>query len=134
VPNNNAIHRFAFDPDYHVDLILFRRILGTVNNATYFKPGVSYDIVDNFGARVDIMYAMANRPVAYPGNSYNLGLEIDAQLMYKNEEEGFYAGLVYGVLFPFAGLGLPASIYGTQYAKESPDIAQTFQARLIVKF
>jgi len=134
VPVNNAIHRFTFDPDYHVDLILFRRILGTVNNATYFKPGVSYDIVDNFGARVDIMYAIANRPVAYPGNSYNLGLEIDAQLMYKNEEEGFYAGLVYGVLFPFAGLGLPGSIYGAQYAKDSPDIAQTFQARLIVKF
>jgi uncharacterized protein (TIGR04551 family) len=134
VPNNNHIGRFAFDPDYHVDLILFRRILGTVNNATYFKPGVSYDIVDNFGARVDIMYAMANRPVAYPGNSYNLGLEIDAALMYKNEEEGFYAGLVYGVLFPFAALGLPGSIYGQTYAKESPDIAQTFQARLIVKF
>ena len=107
MPVNNAIHRFTFDPDYHVDLILFRRILGTVNNATYFKPGVSYDIVDNFGARVDIMYAIANRPVAYPGNGYNLGLEIDAQLMYKNEEEGFYAGLVYGVLFPFAALGLP---------------------------
>jgi uncharacterized protein (TIGR04551 family) len=134
VPQNNRIGRFTFDPDYHVDLILFRRILGAVNNATYFKPGVSYDIVDNFGARVDIMYALANRPVAYPGNSYNLGLEIDAALMYKNEEEGFYAGLVYGVLFPFAALGLPASIYGAQYAKESPDIAQTFQARLIVKF
>ena len=66
------------------------------------------------------MYAIANRPVAYPGNSYNLGLEIDAQLMYKNEEEGFYAGLVYGVLFPFAALGLPAEIYGAQFAKASP--------------
>src|SRR5207248_10608250 len=91
IPTSAHLSRFFFDPDYHVDLILFRRILGTVNNATYFKPGVSYDIIDNFGARVDIMYAMANRPVAYPGNSYNLGLEIDAQLMYKNEEEGFYA-------------------------------------------
>ena len=69
VPVNNHIGRFTFDPDYHVDLILFRRILGTVNNATYFKPGVSYDIVDNFGARVDLMYAIANNPVAYPGNS-----------------------------------------------------------------
>jgi uncharacterized protein (TIGR04551 family) len=133
-PFNNHIGRFYFDPDYHVDLILFRRILGTVSNATYFKPGISYDIIDNFGARVDIMYAMANKPVAYPGNSVNLGLEIDAQLMYKNEEEGFYAGLVYGVLFPFAALSLPEAIYGSQYAKDSPDIAQTFQARLIVKF
>jgi uncharacterized protein (TIGR04551 family) len=133
-PSGNHIGRFSFDPDYHVDLILFRRILGTVNNATYFKPGVSYDIIDNFGARVDIMYALANRPIGYPGNSYNLGLEIDAQLMYKNEEEGFYAGLVYGVLFPFAALGLPSDIYTPQFAKASPDIAQTFQARLIVKF
>lgn len=133
-PVNNRIGRFTFDPDYHVDLILFRRILGAVTDATYFKPGVSYDIVDNFGARVDLMYALANHPVAYPGNSANLGLEIDAQLMYKNEEEGFYAGLVYGVLFPFSALGLPGDIYGAQFAKESPDIAQTFQARLIVKF
>ncbi len=133
-PINNQIGRFSFDPDYHVDLILFRRILGTVSNATYFKPGVSYDIIDNFGARVDLMYALANHPVGYPGNSYNLGLEIDGQLMYKNEEEGFYAGLVYGVLFPFAALGIPGDIYGTQYQKSSPNIAQTFQARLIVKF
>jgi uncharacterized protein (TIGR04551 family) len=134
--SQHNIGRFNFDPDYHVDLILFRRILGTVNNAVYYKPGISYDIVDNFGARVDLMYAMAQRPVAYPGNSYNLGLEIDAQLLYKNEEEGFYAGLAYGVLFPFAGLGYPDAIYGSHptFSKDSPDIAQTFQARLIVKF
>jgi uncharacterized protein (TIGR04551 family) len=132
VPFNNAIHRFTFDPDYHVDLILFRRILGTVSNATYFKPGVSYDIVDNFGARVDLMYAIANNPVGYPGNSFNLGLEIDAALMYKNEEEGFYAGLVYGVLFPFGALNLPSNIWGN-FAHDA-DTAQTFQARLAVKF
>jgi uncharacterized protein (TIGR04551 family) len=133
-PYNNHIGRFFFDPDYHVDLILFRRILGTVNNATYFKPGVQYDIYERLFARADVMYALANRPVAYPGNNINLGLEIDAELMYKNEDEGFYAGLVYGVLIPFAGLGQPASIFGGVNAKDSPDIAQTFQARLIVKF
>ena len=33
-----------------------------------------------------------------------------------------------------AGRGGPGDIYGAQFAKESPDIAQTFQARLIVKF
>ena len=134
MPVNNHIGRFTFDPDYHVDLILFRRILGTVNNATYFKPGVSYDIVDNFGARVDIMYAIANNPVAYPGNSYNLGLEIDARSCTRTRKRASTPALVYGVLFPFAALGLPGEIYGAQFAKESPDIAQTFQARLIVKF
>jgi len=133
IPDGNRIGRFQFSPDYHVDLILFRRILGTVENAAYIKPGVSYDIIENFGARVDIMYAMAHRAVGYPGNSTNLGLEIDAALMYKNEEEGFYAGLVYGVLFPFGALSLPSSIYGPMYAKDA-DTAQTFQARLYVKF
>ncbi len=133
VPINNTIGRFNFDPDYHVDLILFRRILGTVNNATYFKPGVSYDIVDNFGARLDILYALANRPVGYPGNAFNIGLEIDAALTYRNEEEGFYASLVYGVLFPFGALNFPTEIYGTQFA-HNMDTAQTFQARLAVKF
>ncbi len=133
VPFNNHIGRFTFDPDYHVDLILFRRIIGAVQNAAYFKPGVSYDILDNFTARADIMYAMAANPVAYPGNSYNLGLEIDASLMYKNEEEGFYAGVTYGVLFPFGALSLPASIYGPQFAHDA-ETAQTFQGRLAVKF
>jgi uncharacterized protein (TIGR04551 family) len=133
VPFNNHIGRFTFDPDYHVDLILFRRILGAVNNATYFKPGISYDIIENFGARLDILYALANRPVGYPGNSFNIGLEIDAALMYKNEEEGFYAGLVYGVLFPFGALAFPSAVF-PQFPKDSPDIAQTFQARLVVKF
>jgi uncharacterized protein (TIGR04551 family) len=132
-PGFNRISRFTFDPDYHVDLILFRRILGTVNNAVYFKPGVSYDILDNFTARADLMYAIAANPVAYPGNSYNLGLEIDASLMYKNEEEGFYAGVTYGVLFPFGALSLPASIYGPQFAHDA-ETAQTFQGRLAVKF
>jgi uncharacterized protein (TIGR04551 family) len=133
VPFGGRIGRFTFDPDYHVDLILFRRILGAVNNAAYFKPGVSYDILDNFTARADLMYAIAANPVAYPGNSYNLGLEIDASLMYKNEEEGFYAGVTYGVLFPFGALSLPASIYGPQFAHDA-ETAQTFQGRLAVKF
>jgi uncharacterized protein (TIGR04551 family) len=133
IPVNNSINKFTFDPDYHVDLILFRQIIGAVQNATYFKPGVSYDIVDNFSARLDMIYALANRPVGYPGNSFNLGLELDAGLMYHNEEEGFYASLVYGVLFPFGALNFPKEIFGDQFA-HNMDTAQTFQARLAVKF
>ena len=53
--------------------------------------------------------------------------------MYKNEEEGFYAGLVYGVLFPFDALNFPGTIFGPSFAHNT-DTAQTFQARLYVKF
>src|SRR5205814_6706164 len=33
---------FRFNPDYQVDQILFRRILGTVTNAIYVKPTMTY--------------------------------------------------------------------------------------------
>lgn len=126
------VHNFTFSPDYHVDLILFRRILGTVTNATYLKPSVSYDILDSLSARLDLIYSLANVAVSYPGNSNNLGLELDGSVLYHNDRQGFYAGLAYGVLFPFAALNFPSDIYGAPGF--SAKIAQTFQGRLIVKF
>ncbi|MSP60108.1 MAG: TIGR04551 family protein [Myxococcales bacterium] len=131
-PGQTRFTNFNFDPDYHVDLILFRRILGTVTNATYFKPHASYDIIDSLSARLDVIYAIANVPVAYPGNSINLGVELDGSVMYHNDAEGFYAGVSYGVLFPLGALNIPGEIY-PGYGKEA-EAAQTFQGRLVVKF
>jgi uncharacterized protein (TIGR04551 family) len=127
-----TISNFQFDPDYHVDLILFRRIIGTVTNATYFKPSVAYDIIDSLAARVELIYSLANKPVAYPGNAVNLGVEIDASVMYHNDAEGFYAGLAYGVLFPLDALNIPETIYPGQ--GHNAETAQTFQGRMVVKF
>ncbi len=131
-PVNNRIGRFTMDPDYIVDMILFRYILGAVSNATYFKPGASYDIIDNFGARVDLIYSVANNFVANPAKAHNLGRVCYAPDTYKNEEEGFYASLAYGVLFPFGALDLPGSIYPC--CGHGSTAAQTLQARLAVKF
>ena len=147
--NDRAINEFRFDSDYHVDLILFREIMSTVANAIYLKPSVQYNIFDSFGAKLDMIYSLAHRPIAYPGNSPHLGLEFDLDIFYNNEEEGFYAGLQYGMLIPLDGLDLPRSIYGkaienmpvlmnepdrTSADKADADLAHTFQARLIVKF
>ena len=141
-------NEFRFDPDYHVDLILFREIMGTVANATYFKPSIQYDIVDTFGAKLDMIYSIANVPVAYPGNSPHLGVEFDLDIFYRNPEDGFYAGLAYGVLIPLAGLDRPASGTvngGDAFQKNGnkaalfenhveAEVAHTLQARMIVKF
>ena len=126
---------FRFDYDYHVDLILFREILGTVANAFYWKPWIQYNLVDSFGARLDMIHSVAHKPIAYPGNDPNLGVELDLDIFYKNVEEGFYAGLQYGVLFPLAGLDRPAEIpgIGTTYAADA-EVAHTVQARMMVKF
>ena len=35
---------FLFDPNYHVDLILFRELLGTVRNAVFIMPSLCYEL------------------------------------------------------------------------------------------
>jgi uncharacterized protein (TIGR04551 family) len=122
---------FRFNYDYQVDWILFREIVGSVSNATYFKPHISYDILDTLGARFDLIYSIANNPIGWPGNGTNIGVELDLEAYYKNIREGFYAGLVYGVLFPQQALARPSEIYGTGL---NPGAAHTLQGRLFVKF
>ncbi|MCA9673313.1 MAG: TIGR04551 family protein [Myxococcales bacterium] len=138
---DTALNQFNFDFDYLVDLILFRELIGTVSNAIYFKPSVQYDLLESLGAKLDIIYSLAHKPVAFPGNSPHLGLEFDLDVYYRNVQEGFYAGLQYGILIPFAGLDRPAtgivngaqtSFFGSRAGNAS--VAQTLQARLIVKF
>lgn len=123
---------YRFNYDYQVDWILFREILGTVANAAYFKPHISYDIIQSFGARFDIIYSVAHRPIGWPGNSPNLGVELDLEAYYKNEKDGFYASLVYGVMWPLGALARPAAIYPN--SPLDPGAAHTFQGRLFVRF
>jgi uncharacterized protein (TIGR04551 family) len=127
------LREFRFNYDYQVDLILFREILGGVSNAVYFKPSVQYNIIDSFGARLDMIYSMTHEPVGWPGNSRNLGVELDLDIFYRNIDEGFYASLMYGVLFPLDALDHPANIFGTTGTYDA-GIAHTLQGRLIVRF
>jgi uncharacterized protein (TIGR04551 family) len=126
---------FRFHQDYQVDLILFREVLTTVANAMYFKPSIQYEPVDTFGARLDVIYSLTHEPVGFPGNSRNLGLEMDLDVYYVNIEDGFYAGLRYGVLVPLGALDRPTEIY--EYTTVTPfdaEVAHTLQGRLLVRF
>jgi hypothetical protein len=83
--------------------------------------------------------SFANRPVATPGNSSMYGIELDANLGYHNQ--GFFAGLYYGVLFPLAALDHPEDIsgqggpgYGFGTNVGDADTAQTIQTRLVLQF
>lgn len=132
--------RFTFDPDYHVDMILFRRILGTVYNATYLKPAITYWLIDSFGGQAEFIYSLANRPATFPGHSTNMGAEINLRIMYNNKEEGFYTSLEYGVLFDLGALSQktsdPAVWNSAPYISNRVDatIAQAFQAKVMLKF
>ncbi|MDY0003802.1 MAG: TIGR04551 family protein [Polyangia bacterium] len=124
---------FRFDPNYRVDLIFFRELMGTVYNAGYVKPTVQYHILKDLTARMDMIYAFAVEPVATPGNSPHYGIELDFDVEYRWPEAGFYVGIAYGVFFPLDALHRPASIYGDSFDAKAK-IAQSVQLRAQLKF
>jgi uncharacterized protein (TIGR04551 family) len=121
---DNDVTNFKFDPDYQVDLILFREILGTVTDAVYVKPHVAYNLTDNLGARLDVIYSNAIFGSSTPGMVTPLGLELDGTGFYGTED-GFYMMLQYGVFFPFGAFAHYADDVAEQF--QQPQFAQTFQ-------
>jgi len=109
-----TISTFSFNPDYRIDLILFREILGRIAGAYYLVPALSYDLIRTdfgrvFGARFDFIYSRAMFQQQTYSSQPNLGAEIDLSIYYRTEngpsfKDGFYAAFQYGVLFPLNGL------------------------------
>ncbi|WP_437806828.1 TIGR04551 family protein [Sorangium sp. So ce1078] len=111
---------FRFHPDYRVDQILFRNILSRVQGSYYFRPGVDWDFArDKNGQRAGLgaalIWSRASEFVQAPGNSRDLGIELNGQLYFQSKDGtlnddpdkmgGFYTAVQYGVLFPLGGLG-----------------------------
>lgn len=101
---------FRFDPNYHVDLILFREVLGTVTNAYYANPYAQARFFESPDQRMEVQLdAIASRasnidgtPAGSEGSGW-LGFELDAAVRYLQIDQ-FQAGLEGGVLFPFGAL------------------------------
>lgn len=130
---DRSVTNFRFDPDYRVDLIFWREIMGQVTNAIYWKPWVAYDFVPRFGFRLDLIHSMAQIPVSTPGNARNYGLEMDFSLGYKNHDEGFFAGFQYGFFVPMGALDHPSDLF--KLPSYTPTgAAQVLRMQLAVKF
>jgi len=136
--NDDTITNFRFNYDYRVDLIFFREILGAITNATYVKPSVSYNVTDRIHFKLAGIASFSNVPVSTPGNDISgrlYGIELDAELGYGNKDDGFFAGLYYGVFFPFGALNYPVEIFPDSVINQhEPSTAQTIQAKLLLKF
>lgn len=127
-PSDTALRNFQFSPDYHLDLLLFRRILGAVTDAWYLRPEVFYRFDERVAGRVNAVYSQAMRATSTSAArsadpQSPLGVEIDAEVMYgldTNLERGqFMASLAGGMLFPLGGFNnasLPAANQGGSFA------------------
>jgi uncharacterized protein (TIGR04551 family) len=143
-PSNDSYTAFAFNPAYNTDLILYHHILGTVSQSYYFHPWLRYDFLRSalgkqLGVQVDVLYSRAVFAQSTISNSSaNLGIEIDAQLMYVSADS-FHAGIKYGVLFPlgaFEGEWDPDNDHTTDnsYVDNDLTIPQTLQVLLGISF
>ncbi|WP_223637285.1 TIGR04551 family protein [Corallococcus sp. EGB] len=117
--SDNAIRNFRFNRDYRVDLILWRSILNGVTDAFYVRPSLKYSIAEGFDVYGSVIYSQAFYAQSTPSYiSKSLGLEADVGARYVTED-GFVAGIDYGILFPLDGLkdfGLPAQKLSTAHA------------------
>jgi uncharacterized protein (TIGR04551 family) len=136
-PGDRAINDFHFSPDYHVDEIFFRHILGTVTNAIYVKPQMSYwfDLGNNraVGLNGRLIYSAAQVPVSTPGNAISYGIEGDVGATYRNTGEGIYGGVTWGLFFPMGALDRPAALWGSANGSDAAS-AQILRIFMGVRF
>ena len=155
---DSDLNNFQFSPNYHVDLLLFRQILGTVSDAWYVRPEASYAFTDAISGSLAGIYSQAFFPQSTPrcwptetdgtqsaddetgDKSCNsskpaqqpLGIEFDAELSYKSQIDanggGLLASLRAGILFPLGGF----DINDTESGETS--LAWTIQSTLAITF
>lgn len=151
VSTDRTYSEFRFHPDYRVDLIFFRNILGRVQGAYYFRPSVEYDFTrDKNGQRIGggatVIWSRASQFIQTPGHARDLGIELNGKLYFQskdgtlnddpNKMGGFYTSLEYGVFFPLGGLGYLDS-QKTQYANTAnpvdgaPAVLDTSTAQIL---
>jgi uncharacterized protein (TIGR04551 family) len=131
------INNFIFNRDYHVDLILWRQIVGSVTNAYYLKPSVQYTFPLGIGAKLSAIYSSSLADNTR-GKRQPLGMEFDVDVFYFSSDH-FHAGVSYGLLIPFNGmndLGNDFASGGVLAADKdkSASIAHRVMGRLVLYF
>jgi uncharacterized protein (TIGR04551 family) len=136
---DHDVENFRFNLDYHVDLILWRQIIGTVTDAMYVKPTLQYNIAEGLGTKVSAIYSSAVYKNSTRGKAHPLGLEFDIDFFYFSSDK-FHAGLSYGILIPFSGMTdlgddmLPGDD-GRDFNKDhDADIAHRILCRFVLNF
>jgi uncharacterized protein (TIGR04551 family) len=125
----DSINNFTFNQDYHVDMILWREIIGGVTGAWYARPNIKYTLIEGLDLSLSIIYSESWYAASTPGNQLPLGVEFDGGIHYKTDD-GFIASLDYGLLVPLGGLGETLND-GTFL---SPSVAQAVRLMLGVKY
>jgi uncharacterized protein (TIGR04551 family) len=109
-PLDHRVDNFRFHPDFRIDRVLFREIIGTVTDAVYLRPHGRFTLTRSASGEAFFDLAgvasWAVQASSAPGEEHALGIEIDPTLAYESKL-GFAAALEQGTLVPLAGLDNP---------------------------
>lgn len=137
-----------FDPNYTVDSIMFRELMGGINNAWYLNlygeykfPLQMQQMTIALGARIDLTTSGAIEKNATPGNASWYGFEGNAKLFY-DESDRFRFEIGAGFFVPgdaWKNVDYPMlpsqSVYEVSTTKEyDPDVAWNVVANLYFMF
>jgi len=111
-PFDTRVDNFRFHPDYRIDRILFRELIGTVTDAIYVRPHARVRLAQVGPGRLDasvaVIASLAAQPASTPSGARALGLEVDPTIAYATRD-GFVASLEYAAFFPFAAFDNPVA-------------------------
>ncbi len=104
-PGDRTVDNFRFHPDFHIDQILFREIIGTITDAVYLRPHAKMTLLEVGGGHLEagaaLIASWAVEATSTLSGQRALGIELDPELRYVSRD-GFALTLDYGVLAPGA--------------------------------
>ncbi len=129
-PYDNAVNNFRFHPDYRIDRILFRELIGTVTDAVYVRPHARYTAWRGHTGQLDVdlagVFSTVVEPTSAPGQQRPLGFELDPSIVFRTNF-ALEAAFEPAVLFPLSGLDNVVAGY-------SANPAQLYRLRLQFNF
>jgi uncharacterized protein (TIGR04551 family) len=129
-----TLNNYRFNPAYQVDLILWRRILGTVTDAWYLKPTFKWDVLDGLSVGAQVVYSQALFAESTPSQvSKPLGIELDLGVKYQSDD-GFVFFLDYGLLKMLSGFDMTTTSGGVTATTSAGGVAQNIHAGLGIVF
>ena len=129
-----SLNNYRFNPAYQVDLILWRRILGTVTDAWYLKPTFKWDVLDGLAVGAQVVYSQAFFASSTPSQvNKSLGLELDLGVKYQSDD-GFVFFLDYGLLKLLSGFDMTTTSGGVTATSSPGGVAQNLHAGLGIVF
>jgi uncharacterized protein (TIGR04551 family) len=129
-----SISNYRFNPAYQVDLILWRRILGTVTDAWYAKPTFKWEVLEGLNIGAQVVYSQAIFAESTPSQvNKPLGIELDLGVKYQSDD-GFVFFLDYGLLKMLSGFDMTTTSNSVTSTVTPSGVAQNIHAGLGIVF